>query len=673
MTDKQVTRRRFLQFSAVITAGGVLAACAPTPAPTVAPKATQPPAATAAPKATQPPAAATAVPKPTGYTEAPMLAEQVKTGKLPPVNERLPLNPKVWDDPDAVVFETEKGEYGGTLRYGHIHDIQATATIGMGRIAADRSTFYTDVAEKWEMSPDFKQFTVYLRKGHRWSDGTPLTSDHFVFWYNEVVQSKYLTNPMGVMGMDSKRDKIVKIDDYTFRWEFFKPNPIYLLRARGFGDGETGNSFRLAMHYVKKLHPDYSPDSQFKDAKEQWQKKIQDQIGWYRCMEDTTRPVLWPWRPMEYKEGQLARLERNPYYHIVDRWGRQLPYIDYMEDFLLADTDTEVILAKLLAGETHWERRRTSVRVVPMLREAEKTGVVEIVFTTKPEGSPQGILFNPSHADPNWAALIGNADFRRALSVAIDREAINQTAFYGMGKPGHGFSDSGVYDPNVDGKWAQYDPALANKMLDALGLTKRDAEGFRTFADGSKLTFTLMFQPGWQVGADEVAELSVDGWNKVGVRSVTKATTGAQRTEAFNTRQYEAWVNPWVGGVWDQNLQYGEGMSRLAPNEYKWWLATDLPEAQRPGVKPEGSILEFLKMEDIIMNTTDPKEREATIQKRRELHADQMWCLGMVTNLPHVIGVNKKLRGVWGRTDVLKYYMGGGDEDFWPQSWFFAK
>ena len=132
--------------------------------------------------------------------------------------------------------------------------------------------------------------------------------------------------------------------------------------------------------------------------------------------------------------------------------------------YRLGDADAEVIKLKLIAQETHFERRKTSVADMPLLRENEEKGNYDIILSVKPEGSQQGFIFNTYHVDPDVRAILDQADFRRALSIAIDREAINQTAYYGLGKAGHGFSDPNVYDPEIDGKWAEFDLDKASRL-----------------------------------------------------------------------------------------------------------------------------------------------------------------------------------------------------------------
>jgi peptide/nickel transport system substrate-binding protein len=602
--------------------------------------------------------------------EAPMLAEMVAAGTLPPLDERLPANPLVWDFPDVNAFEKETGQYGGTIRLGHINDLNGFATIGLARIASDRSTYYPDIAQSWEWADDFTSITFHLRPGMKWSDGAPFTAHDIVFWYDEIIRSDVREAPLGVGGMNSVADTITAVDDFTLHFDFAQPSPLFLFGSRGFGGGEPSTWERSAAHYMKQFHPKFNPESGV-DAQEQFQSMF-DAMRQPRYIEDPNRPVLWGWKPLEYKEGQLARLERNPYFWAVDKMGRQLPYIDYVENFLLGDADAEVIKLKLIAGETNFERRRTSVADVPLLRENEDSAGIDIIYTRKPEGSQQGIIINPHHMDSQMREFLGAADFRRALSLAIDRAAINETAYFGLGQPGHGFSDPGVYNEAVDGAWAEFDLEQASELLDGLGLTERDSEGYRTLPDGSALTFTIMYTSGWHPGADETGEISAEGWKAIGLRGIAQSVEHRLRNERIASNDWEAWVNPWVGGVWDQDLRYGTGACRTGPIYCQWWRSRHLDEADRPGEEPTGKFREMFELEEVILTTVDPVERQEALDQRRALLADQLFNIGIVQGLPHVVVASKNLRGVWGRTDEMAYSLGAGDEDYWPRSWFFA-
>ena len=118
--------------------------------------------------------------------------------------------------------------------------------------------------------------------------------------------------------------------------------------------------------------------------------------------------------------------------------------------------------------------------------------------------------------------LLETADFRRALSLALDRELMNESVHLGLGRPGHGFSPPGVFDEAIDGAYATRDPDAASALLDGIGLDQRDSDGMRTMADGSQLTIILMLRSGWGIGADETAEIATDNWRDIGLRVVAK-------------------------------------------------------------------------------------------------------------------------------------------------------
>lgn len=531
--------------------------------------------------------------------------------------------------------------------------------------------FVADIAESWEMTPDAKTVTFHMRKGHKWSDGQPLTAQDWQWYNDEIIHSKYLAAPMGLAGIETLTDKIVAVDDFTLRFEFGKPNPLFLQLARGVAGGEAGHWTQCPPHFMEQFHPDYNSMSEYANAEEQFDKEIVDRLNYLAAVREPGRPVLWGWVPLEYAEAQFAGTEKNPYFHCVDRWGQQMPYLDRYDNLLLESGDKEVILLKLCAGETHWERRLGSVTEVPFLTECGEDHL-DFIYTIKPEGAQQGIYFSGHDPDPNWSEILEQADFRRALSIAVDRETINQTAYFGLGKIGHGFSLPGVFDPEIDGKWVEYDLGKASEMLDDLGLTNRDDEGFRTFPNGEKMTFVLGMAPGWHPGNQESGEIAAEGWNAIGVRTVTTVHGPGDMINEWSEGKSQAYVRSSIGGDVMFDLKHSTGLRWGAP-EFRWWQTKDLEESKRQGVEPPDDLKHFLELGDKVMTVIDDAEREQLLDERRRFMADSCWYIGMVQTVPHVLVVDKKLRGVWGRTDEIQWKLGAGDEEFWPRSWFWAE
>ncbi len=146
----------------------------------------------------------------------------------------------------------------------------------------------------------------------------------------------------------------------------------------------------------------------------------------------------------------------------------------------------------------------------PVLKEHEKDGKYHVLIWPTFGGSDAVVAFNMTYtADPVIGKLLATKDFRIALSYAINRDEIKESVFLGLGEarqavpaPWHPYYPG---DEWAD-KYTEYNPDLANKMLDALGLTKRDASGIRLMENGKPATIELSVVPAFGAWPD-VAQL----------------------------------------------------------------------------------------------------------------------------------------------------------------------
>src|SRR5437763_10247467 len=150
--------------------------------------------------------------KPTKFQEAPALAEQVKAGKLPPVDKRLP------SDPLVVPVVERTGQYGGVWRRAFLGPADANNYVrvvydALFRFTPDGAEIEPKIAAGAKSSADFKVWTILLRKGARWSDGAPFTADDIMFWYNDVLLNKDLmpSLPSWIRNADRTPAKAAKV------------------------------------------------------------------------------------------------------------------------------------------------------------------------------------------------------------------------------------------------------------------------------------------------------------------------------------------------------------------------------------------------------------------------------------------------------------------------------
>ena len=214
-----------------------------------------------APEATKPPETKHSI-----YSQAPMLDELVQAGKIPPVEERLPGQPFVVGPGVYLTRENlpdwTPGEYGGTLR-----SVQNEADWNADVFVAIDEPFLMapkisdqgiicNVCQEYKVSDDNKIFTFTLRKGLKWSDGEPVTTEDVRFAWEEVQNNTvvYPDGPDTVFrtgySPDGNLARFDFPDDYTFTITFDAPYGGFL-RALAI-EGWVGYTILLEpAHYLK--------------------------------------------------------------------------------------------------------------------------------------------------------------------------------------------------------------------------------------------------------------------------------------------------------------------------------------------------------------------------------------------------------------------------------------
>ena len=235
-------------------------------------------------------------------------------------------------------------------------------------------------------------------------------------------------------------------------------------------------------------------------------------------------PVLGPWRSVRPINNPIWLLERNPYYYAVDTAGNQLPYFDRVQ-FTLAE-NLEVINLRAMAGEYDEQERHIDLGKLPVLLDNQAKGNYKVHLDLGFAGSDFMFHVNQSFTgDAEIRKWLTNADFRRALSLGIDRNQLNETFWLGVGTPGSpapGESMPQSPGPEWRKKWSVFDLAQANAMLDEIGLAKKDADGFRLRTDnGERLRIQVIAIAAF-LPYPKLAEMVADQWRKIGIQADVK-------------------------------------------------------------------------------------------------------------------------------------------------------
>ncbi len=546
---------------------------------------------------------------------------------LPALADRLPSEPLV------VAPYDEIGTYGGTLDMisnaleAGTSDLLSVRHVNLVRFSDDLVTIVPNIAKSWTWNDDFTQLTFHLRNGHKWSNGDPFTAADVEFWYENLTQdTNVIAKPKSELLVGGEPMTVDAIDDQTVRFNLPAPKPGLLAHfASHYGQGFQSKKF------LGQFHPAINPDA---DALAQSMgfesgyavvNMYYGQSDWT----DTPTPLLvapdkvgnLPAAVMPSLEAYITVAESpegrhyvaNPYFHMVDTAGNQLPYIDEQDETMA--NDMEVRILKMLNGEIEYKVQSLALPITPVLLDGAEKG--NFTVDVRPKIAMPVFGINVTHADLDKRAVFGDLRFRQAMSVAINRDEINEVVFFGLGTPLQfvPFSPAPQFVPeDMKQYYAQFDPALAAKLLDEIGVVDQNGDGARDLPNGKKLVINIQFAT--QGIPTEVVEMVAQHWTNVGIETTAKEITpdeyrSAQSSNHLDVMMWdtgtplaiilgfsELFLPPFGGyfGVrngmlWAEYID-SEGASGVKPPDYVYQIIDDINAFQSTAVgTPESDAL----------------------------------------------------------------------------------
>jgi len=588
------------------------------------------------------------------FNESPMLAEEVSSGTLPPVKDRLPKDVAVVRPRDAV------GQYGGEMHLIGYNEgagvfSEFTEYMQQNLFTTDPGfkIRYPNIAKGWKLSDDGKSLTLYLREGMKWSDGVDFTADDFAFWY-EILQDTELTPEISPDFMPG--DELMgfnKIDDYTVEYTFSIP---YYRSVEVW----TDNVPALPAHYLKPYMLKYNPDADAlaqKEGYENWQQAmLAHGIGESNYNTDPFAPTLNPW-VLADRGADSALWERNPYYFRVDTAGNQLPYIDSLLIIITEDINATGSL-KSLAGELDWNDSGIGLADYTVLKKSEEKGSYQAVLWPRyDESFAMGFALNYTERDPVLREIFNDLRFRQALSLSIDRDRISETIFFGLTTPFN--SPAGPlwtgYEEWMGSYYAEYDVDKANALLDEMGLQWDSAHQWRLRSDGKPISFIGTWCTEWLSYSQDLLDLDVQDWAKVGVKMDLKFVPEETLQTMFIANETDIGISNSDGGseVLARSAYpirlippwHWGGSSCCAMSSYSWRVWLDTKGAE--GEEPPQQIKELYDLTMQWLNTpADTPEYTTLINQIIKINVENLYYFGTVSAAPRVVVISNRLNNI---------------------------
>ncbi|MEM7442798.1 MAG: ABC transporter substrate-binding protein [Pseudomonadota bacterium] len=602
---------------------------------------------------------------------------------LPSVADRVPAEALV------VAPYNEIGQYGGVLNglsnatEAGTSDLLSVRHVNLVRYADDLQTIVPNVARSWDWNDDYTELTFHLRDGHLWSDGQPFTANDVVFWYEALILNDniYPETPSRWL-FEGNPMQVEAIDDTTVRMTFPAPAPGILNRFAV----DYGQPFQPE-HFLGQFHIDYNPDADSVATEagfDGWADMVNAYYGgsdW----KDVPSPLLSGSAEnvvptleshILVEESATGRhLVANPYFHMVDTAGNQLPYISEIDEQYIPDAQVRNLM--ITSGDVDYKAQSVFIDDFPLYVDNEEGGNYTVHLSSG-LGNNVFYAFNVTHPDETLREIFSDVRFRQAMSLALNRDEMNELVFLGQGTaaqstPAEPATVAFISDDMLN-SYIDYDPDAANALLDDMGLTDQTGDGLRDLANGDPLVVRINYSN--QGAPVRLHELAAGYWNDVGVRvDLREVTSDEYRAQATsNNSDVTTWANDNISGPTISQSNYMMvppfGNFFNPGNGFLWasWLTSDGAD----GIEPPEEVMHLIELsDDFLQHPLGSDESNDLGEQIVGIHVDNLWKIGTVGSVPvPVIQHNTLANFVPFTANTYDFYR---SYPFRPQQWYFTE
>jgi peptide/nickel transport system substrate-binding protein len=602
----------------------------------------------------------------------PYFADAVAAGEMEAASERLPRTPSIVD------FEArgqKPGQHGGDIRMlmKRAKDSRQLTVYGYARLVKyDRDLeLRPDILERVEVERD-RVFTLHLREGHRWSDGAPFTTEDFRYFWEDVAHNEdlYPVGPPTFLKVRGEFPDVTIIDETTIRFAWPYPHPDFL---PGLANARPEYLYAPA-HYMKQFHAKYA-DAERLDAlveasgQRSWA-ALHTKNGRLYRMDNPGLPVLQPWYPITEQPAKRLIFQRNPYYHKIDKNGRQLPYADRV---IFDTSESKLIPGKVATGDVDLQGRYLSFDDYTLLKRNEEEVGYDTHLWRIAKGAHLALFPNLTHKDARYRELVRDARFRQALSLATNRYEINRVIYYGLAVEGQNtvLPESPLYKPEYRKNWTGFDIDAANALLDEMGLTRAGLGGMRTYPNGDLIEI-IVETAGTTTEETDVLQLIKDRWYEIGIRLFIKP----MNLESMRRRIYAGETQMAIASGMENGIATADmtpdGLAPIHQVQYQWsdwgqYFETNGNAGSPPDMAIGKHLVDLLNR---WYGAEGKAERQAIWQEMLRIHSDNVFTIGLVAGVLQPIAVadglqNVPVEGIWNWDPGAHFGLYGMDGFWW--------
>ena len=537
----------------------------------------------------------------------------------PPFKDEHPLPEEPW-----VIQVPTPGTYGGRFVIGETSapktfnmmmanessstDVTQLMYVGLAGFDNGTQTDTPFLAKSWDLAPDQLTWTFHLRKGAAFSDGHPITAEDVLFSFQVAYDATLHPSVQDLLIMNGKKFDVSAPDPYTFVIKTPSPNAMLLSVASSV--------------YVM---PKHVLESAFKN-------------GTFASAYNVSTPpdqlvTSGPFKLKQYVPGEKTVLTRNPYWFGVDQTKQRLPYLDEVVYLVVPDQDAADL--KFRSGELDgldnvkpenyaWyeQNQKQGNYTLHDLGPSLNTNFFWFNLN-KVRKATSGRRVGEPYVGAGKYAWFNNPVFRRAVSMAIDRDAMIPSIFFGDAQKNWSQSTAGNkqwYSPDV----VKFDHNVAEskKLLASLGWTDKNGDGFLEDASGTTVGFTLKTNSDNKVRV-AMANFIRDDLAKVGIKvTLVPIDFNTLVTNLREDMQYESILLGLQSGV-PPDPGMGQNVWRSSGKTHYWNMAQPKPET------PQEARIDALM--DTIVGVPDMAKRKEAWKEVQNIVNEQAWIMWLPT------------------------------------------